>query len=146
MQLDGSVARIRNQEYVSEQAHTAASALSRKKTPFAYGEPEGPRMVDTHSYKLSPFGPAEQLHGGSRLISASSFWILHSTIARSRSTHPEILSIGRYHCELPNGGTQVKGAYRFAEAVSAGAVNLSSLILLELMSETRMRVFRLMRS
>ncbi len=53
------------------------SALSRKKTPFAYGEPEGPRIVDTHSYKLSPFGPAEQLHGGSRLISASSFWILH---------------------------------------------------------------------
>ena len=27
-------------------------------------------MVDTHSYTLSPFGPAEQLHGGSRLISA----------------------------------------------------------------------------
>lgn len=24
---------------------------------------------------LSPFGPAEQLHGGSRLISASSFWM-----------------------------------------------------------------------
>ncbi len=29
--------------------------------------------MDTHSYKLSPFGPAEQLQGGSRLISASSF-------------------------------------------------------------------------
>ena len=55
------------------------SALSRKKTPFAYGEPDGPRIVETHSYKLSPFGPAEQLHGGSRLISASSFWILHIT-------------------------------------------------------------------
>lgn len=33
-------------------------------------------MVDTHSYKLSPLGPAEQLGGGSRVISASSFWIL----------------------------------------------------------------------
>lgn len=37
--------------------------------------PEGPMMVDTHSYMLSPFGPAEQLHGGSKLISANSFWI-----------------------------------------------------------------------
>lgn len=33
-------------------------------------------MVDTHSYMLSPLGPAEQLQGGSRLISASSFCIL----------------------------------------------------------------------
>lgn len=35
--------------------------------------PGGPRIVDTHSYKLSPFGPAEQFGGGSRVISASSF-------------------------------------------------------------------------
>ncbi len=34
---------------------------------------EGPIMVDTHSYMLSPLGPAEQLQGGSKLISASSF-------------------------------------------------------------------------
>ena len=72
--------------------------MSRKKTPAWYGEPaacrkrelmqsgqcmkalraivnllDGPIIVDTHSYMLSPFGPAEQLHGGSRLISASSF-------------------------------------------------------------------------
>jgi hypothetical protein len=32
-------------------------------------------MVDTHSYKLSPFGPALQLVGGSSDISANSFWI-----------------------------------------------------------------------
>ena len=32
-------------------------------------------MVDTHSYKLSPFGPALQFVGGSREISANSFWI-----------------------------------------------------------------------
>lgn len=30
-------------------------------------------MVETHSYKLSPFGPAEQFGGGSNVISASSF-------------------------------------------------------------------------
>jgi len=29
----------------------------------------------THSIKFSPFGPAEQLAGGSMLISASSFWM-----------------------------------------------------------------------
>lgn len=32
-------------------------------------------MVETHSYKLSPFGPALQFGGGSSVISASSFWI-----------------------------------------------------------------------
>lgn len=34
---------------------------------------EGPNIVETHSYILSPFGPAEQFEGGSREISASSF-------------------------------------------------------------------------
>jgi hypothetical protein len=53
--------------------------ISRKKTPPEYGEPEGPMMVETHSKRLSPLGPAEQLHGGSKLISASSFWILYET-------------------------------------------------------------------
>ena len=32
-------------------------------------------MVDTHSYRLSPLGPALQLVGGSSEISASSFWM-----------------------------------------------------------------------
>lgn len=32
-------------------------------------------MVDTHSYRLSPLGPALQLGGGSNVISASSFCI-----------------------------------------------------------------------
>ena len=32
-------------------------------------------MVDTHSYRLSPFGPALQFGGGSWMISESSFWI-----------------------------------------------------------------------
>lgn len=32
-------------------------------------------IVDTHSYMLSPFGPALQLQGGSKLMSASSFCI-----------------------------------------------------------------------
>lgn len=50
--------------------------MSRKNIPPEYGDPEGPSNVDTHSNKLSPFGPAEQLLGGSKLISASSFWIL----------------------------------------------------------------------
>ena len=79
--------------------------MSRKKTPPPYGEPGaergvrpervgscscqreggqwtgeasaplGPMMVLVHSYKLSPFGPALQLVGGSSDISASSFWM-----------------------------------------------------------------------
>lgn len=32
-------------------------------------------MVDTHSYRLSPLGPALQFGGGSRVISANSFWM-----------------------------------------------------------------------
>jgi len=50
--------------------------MSRKNTPPSYTDPGGPSMVDTHSYKLSPFGPALQFGGGSRVISASSFWSL----------------------------------------------------------------------
>lgn len=50
--------------------------MSKKNMPPEYGDPEGPSNVETHSNKLSPFGPAEQLLGGSKLISASSFWIL----------------------------------------------------------------------
>lgn len=37
--------------------------------------PLGPTIVDTHSYKLSPFGPALQFVGGSSEISANSFWM-----------------------------------------------------------------------
>lgn len=37
--------------------------------------PLGPTIVEIHSYMLSPLGPALQLHGGSRLMSASSFWM-----------------------------------------------------------------------
>lgn len=32
-------------------------------------------MVLVHSYRLSPLGPALQLVGGSREISANSFWM-----------------------------------------------------------------------
>jgi hypothetical protein len=49
--------------------------MSKKKTPPLYGDPGGPMIVLTHSYKLSPFGPALQFVGGSKLISASSFWM-----------------------------------------------------------------------
>lgn len=34
--------------------------MSRKKTPPSYTEPGGPKMVDLHSYMLSPLGPALQ--------------------------------------------------------------------------------------
>lgn len=33
-------------------------------------------MVETHSNRLSPLGPALQLGGGSREIPPNSFWIL----------------------------------------------------------------------
>lgn len=49
--------------------------MSKKNTPPSYTEPGGPRIVDTHSYRLSLFGPALQLGGGSSVISASSFWM-----------------------------------------------------------------------
>jgi hypothetical protein len=32
--------------------------MSKKNTPPSYTDPGGPKIVDTHSYKLSPLGPA----------------------------------------------------------------------------------------
>lgn len=46
-----------------------------KKLKYLKILPGGPRIVETHSYKLSPLGPAEQFGGGSRVISANSFCI-----------------------------------------------------------------------
>merc|ERR1712029_1133258 len=46
-------------------------------------EPGGPRMVETHSYMLSPLGPALQFGGGSTVISANSFWILFADVERA---------------------------------------------------------------
>lgn len=40
-------------------------------------------MVDTHSYKLSPFGPALQFGGGSRVISANSFCMRFADVPRA---------------------------------------------------------------
>lgn len=40
-------------------------------------------MVDTHSYRLSPLGPALQLGGGSSVISASSFCILFAEVLKA---------------------------------------------------------------
>ena len=48
------------------------SPLFPSRTKKKKNAPLGPRMVDTHSKMLSPLGPAEQLQGGSREISASS--------------------------------------------------------------------------
>lgn len=40
-------------------------------------------MVDTHSYKLSPLGPALQFGGGSNVISANSFCILLADVPKA---------------------------------------------------------------
>ena len=42
--------------------------MSKKKTPPSYTDPGGPRIVLTHSKRLSPLGPALQLGGGSSEI------------------------------------------------------------------------------
>ena len=68
--------RVRKVTFGGLNGYSGEKCMSRKKTPPSYGEPGGPSIVDTHSYKLSPLGPALQLGGGSRVISASSFWIL----------------------------------------------------------------------
>lgn len=39
--------------------------------------------METHSYRLSPFGPALQFGGGSRVISANSFWIRFVEVPRA---------------------------------------------------------------
>lgn len=45
--------------------------------------PGGPKIVETHSYKLSPFGPALQFGGGSSVISASSFCMRFAEVPRA---------------------------------------------------------------
>lgn len=53
--------------------YSGEKCISRKNTPPSYTDPGGPKIVETHSYRLSPFGPAEQFGGGSSVISANSF-------------------------------------------------------------------------
>lgn len=72
-------------------SHSGCEHMSKEVT---HGELAGPMMVETHSKRLSPLGPAEQLHGGSKLISASSFWILYKEQQEkqkinSRETSPQ---------------------------------------------------------
>lgn len=68
--------RVRNVTLGGLKGYSAEKWISRKNTPPSYTDPGGPRMVETHSYRLSPLGPALQLGGGSSVISASSFCIL----------------------------------------------------------------------
>lgn len=42
--------------------YSGVKCMSRKKTPPSYTEPGGPSIVETHSYRLSPFGPALRTH------------------------------------------------------------------------------------
>ena len=50
-------------------------------------------MVEIHSWRLSPLGPAKQLQGGSTVISESSFCILLAE---------EVMEVAEDHCrELP---------------------------------------------
>lgn len=66
-----AAARTRGRVRTSrERARAMLHACAQGAPPCAL--PLGPMMVDTHSYTLSPLGPALQLQGGSRLISASS--------------------------------------------------------------------------
>lgn len=74
---------VRNVTFGGLNGYSGEKWMSRKNTPPSYTEPGGPRMVDTHSYKLSPFGPALQFGGGSNVISANSFWILLADVPRA---------------------------------------------------------------
>ena len=50
--------RVRNVTLGGLKGYSGEKCMSRKKTPPSYGEPGGPSIVETHSYKLSPLGPA----------------------------------------------------------------------------------------
>ena len=54
--------RVRKVTLGGLKGYSGVKWMSRKKTPPSYGEPGGPRMVDTHSYRLSPLGPALPTH------------------------------------------------------------------------------------
>jgi len=72
--------RVRKVTLGGLNGYSGLKCISRKKTPPSYTEPGGPRIVETHSYILSPFGPALQFGGGSMVISANSFWILFAEV------------------------------------------------------------------
>jgi len=75
--------RVRNVTLGGLKGYSGEKCISRKKTPPSYTDPGGPRIVETHSYKLSPLGPALQFGGGSKVISANSFWILLAEVLRA---------------------------------------------------------------
>lgn len=60
-------------------------------------------MVETHSYKLSPFGPALQFGGGSNVISANSFCILLADVLSAF----DILGLGLASLASFTGGVAV---------------------------------------
>lgn len=67
--------RVRNVTFGGLNGYSGEKCISKKKTPPSYTEPGGPKIVETHSYKFSFFGPALQFGGGSSVISANSFCI-----------------------------------------------------------------------
>lgn len=96
--------RVRKVTFGGLNGYSGEKWMSKKKTPPSYGEPGGPSIVDTHSYKLSPLGPALQLGGGSRVISASSFWILQKE--KRKKGKEKYFTIGKV---IQNGRLQQKG-------------------------------------
>ena len=64
--------------------------MSRKNTPPAYGDPAGPMMEDTHSYRLSPLGPPSSWLGGSNEISANSSDALRRRAHRTTLRHGRV--------------------------------------------------------
>ena len=82
--------------------------------------------MDTHSYRLSPLGPALQLGGGSSVISASSFWIRLADVPRAF----EIRGLGfdsftgccspREDCVVVGGGGAAPESVLVAAAAAGG--------------------------
>lgn len=78
-------------------------------------------MVDTHSYKLSPFGPALQFVGGSNEISANSFWMRLALLDSE-------LFFSLMMCLGPSSRARWRSSVlRFARASARRSIDLSSI-------------------
>jgi hypothetical protein len=77
-------------------------------------------MEDTHSYRLSPLGPAEQLVGGSNEISASSFWMRFA----AELIEPPFDMVASGQRLLFERGSRARGRARGTGACVAGRTSL----------------------
>ena len=102
-------------------------------------------MVLTHSYKLSPFGPAVQLHGGSSDISASSFCILFALEDKAPAfplPDPPDMVLWFAHAGARNSNTRARAPPAITSSTQKGRKRLARCVLVRFRALQLARIAR----